>query len=121
MSHEAFDEILDTRIGLIRETLASKASEYAGGGNRLHNFEKASEWLSVAPEVALWGFLTKHLVSLSDMVENAGYGRPYPDDVWDEKIGDTINYLILLEAVVKRKNYLEEGVEPFAAGFTIGR
>lgn len=120
MSEQAFDELLNERLERTREVLASKASEYAVGDNRLHNFEKASEWLSVAPETALWGFLTKHLVSLSDMIEKVENGGSYPDSLWEEKIGDTINYLILLEAVVKRKKYHPEVVEPrFTADYAV--
>ncbi len=57
----------------------------------------AAGFQGITPEKALWGMATKHLVSISDMVSQ---GRDYSEDVWDEKIGDAINYLILLRAMV---------------------
>ena len=42
--------------------------------------------------------MDKHLVSISDMVPNA---KNYPPETWQEKIGDTINYLLILSAMVK--------------------
>jgi len=44
--------------------------------------------------------MVKHLVSVFDLIE----GRiPTSQEMIDEKIGDMINYLILLEAVLKEK------------------
>jgi hypothetical protein len=45
---------------------------------------------------ALWGMALKHLISVMDLVA----GRlPASKATVDEKVGDLINYLILLEAV----------------------
>ena len=41
--------------------------------------------------------LAKHLVSIADMV---GARKDYPQETWDEKITDSINYLLILRAVV---------------------
>lgn len=50
------------------------------------------------------GMLTKHLVSLSDMCgKTESLGATYPVAAWEEKIGDAINYLVLLEAIVKEQ------------------
>ena len=47
---------------------------------------------------ALVGMMTKHTVSVYDMVNG---GQAYASDKWDEKIGDLINYLLLLRVAVK--------------------
>ena len=99
MSAEEFDLVVNDRVNSAMRTMTSKGLEYAAGHNRLHNFDRASEMLSSTPEAALWGYLAKHLVSLHDMVESVDeIDLPYA--VWEEKIGDAINYLILLDALV---------------------
>lgn len=106
MNGEKFDEILERRIVQMRDTLASKRKEYAASGDRLHNFKRASEMLRVTPEAALIGMWAKHIVSILDIVD----GLPaYPSiERVEEKIGDAINYLILLEAALKERIYDEQ-------------
>ena len=41
--------------------------------------------------------MAKHTTSVYDMVES---GKPYSLELWDEKITDHINYLILLRAAL---------------------
>ena len=59
-------------------------------------------------ERALIGMAVKHFVSIMDMVDEVAYARQslntsnLPKDKYvEEKIGDMINYLILLEAMIK--------------------
>ncbi|MCP4127754.1 MAG: hypothetical protein GY753_11905 [Gammaproteobacteria bacterium] len=84
----------------IKKVLGTKAGEYAHGGDRLHNFKVAAAVNDVPPEQALWGMATKHLVSVMDLVAGRLVARP---EMVDEKIGDMINYLILLEAILKEE------------------
>jgi len=97
-------ELLDSRFEKTRTTLGSKAEEYASENNRLHNFDVAARILDVTPEQALQGMMLKHIVSILDLVEWAG-AEPerITSQLVDEKIGDTINYLILLEALLLRR------------------
>lgn len=102
MKSEKFETILTERLEKIRATLGQKAQEYATDGDRLHNFKRAGEMLKCDPAKALQGFLAKHLVSINDMIDQRNsMGRLWDQAQWDEKIGDAINYLILLEAIVK--------------------
>lgn len=104
MTADEFDAILERRIGLIRSVLAIKAKEYATD-DRLHNFKRAGQILGCSDAQALLGMMAKHWVSVLDIVEQ--YSDPEQPlrinhtDAIDEKIGDSINYLILLEAVLK--------------------
>lgn len=104
MKAERFEEIFDLVVGQARAVLVQKRGEYAGDANVLHNFEASSAFLGGTQEQALLGFLTKHLISISDMVRT---GDTYTPERWDEKIGDAINYLILLRAVVYAGDPLE--------------
>lgn len=100
MKTEDFDKLLEKRIQKIKYVLASKAKEYATE-DRLHNFKRAGEMLKCHPAKALQGFLAKHLVSINDLIDGINNDEISFLDVWDEKIGDAINYLILLEAIIR--------------------
>lgn len=99
MDAKTFDLTIERTIKKSTDVLLTKQREYATE-DRLHNFKVAAGYLQRTPEQALMGFLAKHLVSLSDMVRS---GAEYNKDVWDEKIGDSINYLLLLRALVDDK------------------
>lgn len=99
MQNAEFAEILEARLQSIRATLGRKAEEYSYG-DRLSNFKRAAEIQRITPAQAAWNFTMKHLVSVQDMIESR---REYPEALWDEKLGDAINYLILIEALVKEK------------------
>lgn len=51
------------------------------------------------PERALAGMMAKHIVSLYDMCY--ADRETYDVGTWDEKITDSINYLILLRAIIE--------------------
>ena len=102
MNHKTFDKIVDRRLSLIKEVLSNKAKEYMQEDDRLYNFKRAGKINNVSPEKALWGMSTKHLVSVIDLVEGADKIKIPSPDLIEEKIGDMINYLILLEAMLKR-------------------
>lgn len=95
-AHE-FELIFEYIVGRSREVLVAKRGEYAADDNVFSNFEAAAGLLRSSQPEALWGMLVKHIVSINDMVQSQDY---YPPEVWDEKIGDSINYLILLRAMM---------------------
>jgi len=96
----SFETILSERLAKISDTLSAKQKEYAQDDNRLHNFDVAARIGDTTPEKALKGMLLKHLVSVFDMIDD-------PEAVTvamiDEKIGDTVNYLVLLEYMLLRR------------------
>jgi hypothetical protein len=97
MNAEQFDTILESRLLSIKQVLGNKAKEYAIG-DRLYNFKRAAEISRTTPQKALSGMFMKHLVSVLDLIEGS---VPSTADRINEKIGDAINYLILLEAILK--------------------
>lgn len=99
-----FEECIQHRIKGIREVLLAKATEYATENNRFHNFDVAARILNTTPEQALQCMMLKHIVSVFDLVESAGTNSDLlTKQIIDEKIGDTINYLILLEGLLLRR------------------
>ena len=99
MKQKEFDIILENRLAKIKEILSHKAKEYATT-DRLHNFKVAARINNTTPAKALWGMALKHLVSVMDIIEG---NIIYDDAMVDEKCGDLINYIILLESVLKEK------------------
>ena len=101
MTAQEFDIVVENRLALITKILLTKRAEYAPeGGDRLHNFNRAAAMLGTTPEKALVGMLAKHLVSLLDIVDNIET-KPPSVPLLEEKIGDAVNYLILLEGMIK--------------------
>jgi hypothetical protein len=98
MDIETFDKLVAEQLKQCSDILTVKAKEYATPTDRLHNFLVAAEVMDVPPRQALAGMMVKHTVSIYDMC-NSQY--IYPDAVWDEKITDHINYLILLKGIIQ--------------------
>ena len=110
MKHNMFEKILNRRIELTKSVLASKNVEYASDSDKLHNFKRACKMIGCSPEKALIGMATKHFISILDIVDkidsNKNYVAKSSVEVIakvEEKIGDAINYLILLEALIKER------------------
>lgn len=99
-----FDKLVEARCESIKETLTYKAFEYATEKSRFHNFEVAARKRNTTPEEALMGMKVKHDVSVDDLVEWAKNSpEKLNDHIINEKIGDSINYLILLEGMLKQR------------------
>jgi len=96
MKSEEFNQLFENAVAQERVTLGVKREEYAGGHDRLENFHTGSEITGLTPMQTLWGYLAKHLASVRDIVN----GKVVSREVLREKIGDSRNYLVLLEALV---------------------
>lgn len=103
MIREEFSKKVEKRIDLIRQTLLTKHKEYAKDDNVFRNFDEAAGGFSLHGSSAevLWSYMTKHLVSIKDIVAD---NKPVNTEAVSEKIGDVINYLILLEAMLNQQN-----------------
>lgn len=102
MEYKRFNEVLETTVNKCIDTLSIKSNEYATE-DRLHNFKVAAEIQNCTPITALAGMMAKHTVSVYDLIQRQENGFVVSREMWDEKIGDSINYLILLSALVQEK------------------
>ena len=102
MTNEFFKIVVERRVNTCKGVLIEKAKEYARG-DRLSNFKKASGAMSCTPEKALIGMLMKHIISIVDMVDDIDKEQLASRAVWDEKLGDAINYLILLDGLITER------------------
>jgi hypothetical protein len=85
--------------------MSGKNLEYSRNEDKLHNFKVASRVLGCTPEYALLGMATKHFVSVLDIVNDINNHNRLPSEgVLIEKITDSINYLVLLEALIRERN-----------------
>lgn len=100
MTENEFNTILENRIKKIKETLSQKGKEYSSVTDRLSNFKRGAEIARNIPEQALCGMMLKHEVSVKDMIDDVARGVEFSEEYINEKIGDYINYLILLEALL---------------------
>lgn len=96
MTTERFEAIFDAQVARCRQVLVEKAKEYATE-DRLHNFRVAAALQGCTEMQALAGMMAKHTVSVYDMAHD---GKRHPRALWEEKITDSINYLLLLRAMV---------------------
>lgn len=99
MNTNDFNKIIDSRIQKCLDLLCKKADEYATA-DRLHNFKVAAELQGCTPIRALGGMMCKHTVSVYDLINEFEEGADIQPELWEEKIGDSINYLLLLTALI---------------------
>lgn len=93
MNTERFQSLLDELDGNSLETLKVKNARYSSANDSLHNFRKGAEIGGGTPAQACWGYLTKHLVALRDMVERDDFSNR---EDFLEKCQDSINYIRFL-------------------------
>ena len=121
MLTEKFNVVVADRVEKIRQVLESKAGEYASEGDRLHNFKIAAAADGTTAVRALFGMYLKHFVSVKDIVDSF---NPHDSRTWpsveriDEKIGDSINYMILLEGLLLETLHQEDGMHLLSSSTT---
>lgn len=108
MNHKRFDQIVEERLARCREVLCAKGEEYSRNNDRLWNFKAAARHLDTTTGKALLGMKVKHDVSLSDMIDDIDSGCIFSRGYVSEKIGDSINYLLLLEGLIEEARDDEE-------------
>ncbi len=109
MNAKEFEQIVNERCQKIRDVLTAKAKEYASDKDRLHNFNRGAQITGQTRERVLHGFMMKHFISYLDILDNVDKGIYPSHSLVDEKIGDIINYFILMEACLKGCNKGEDG------------
>ena len=110
MNAEDFNKIVAARMAWCNKTLCAKGDEYARDGDRLWNFKAAGRKLNCHPAKALAGMMVKHTVSVDDIIDGLARGIVPPKELVAEKIGDSINYLLLLEGLIEEERQRREGV-----------
>ena len=101
MNAKDFDKIVAARMDWCEQTLLAKGEEYSREGDRLWNFKSAGRKRNKHPAEALLDMKVKHDVSVDDIVDDLKRGIVPPKEFIAEKIGDSIDYLLLLEGLIE--------------------
>ena len=101
MTSETFKELLEELDCNSVKTLVEKNARYSSPDDCLHNFNAGGEIFGGTPAEACWGYLTKHLVALRDMVERNDFSNR---EDFLEKCQDSINYIRFLWCIGNDKN-----------------
>lgn len=96
MTHENFKKLLEELDGNASETLAEKNARYSSSDDALHNFKSGAEIMGGTPVQACWGYLTKHLTALRDMIQRDDFSNR---NDFLEKVQDSMNYLRFIWAL----------------------
>lgn len=101
MKTSTLQKLVEARIKKTRSLIITKGKEYARNDkDRLRNFKRGADLLKCSTARACLGPWSKHIVSILNMVDDLDIGLHHSLETWDEKIGDAIVYLILLEAII---------------------
>lgn len=110
MRTERFNSIIEAATDRSLNMLARKNDAYSGNADydvesqakddRLRGIKTIASISGVTPWAALRGVMAKHTMSVYDLISDADLGEVADLGIWQEKISDHINYLLMLEALV---------------------
>jgi hypothetical protein len=92
-----FNKVVEDQLDRIKNVLVKKQAEYNLDDDRLSVFKHGAGCSEETPEQVLYGFMLKHIISVTDMINSEG---TYTEELWNEKITDICNYLILLQGLL---------------------
>jgi hypothetical protein len=97
MTNQEFNTLVDNQFKYCKQLLDVKGKEYAPDTtDRLSAFKTASHVLHKTPIQALGGQMSKHTISIYELIDNGCTDMA----LWQEKITDSINYHLLLKALI---------------------
>ena len=99
MTNTEFQRIFNELIEELKNKSLSKGLEYSRNKDRFHNFEEGAKLFGITKEKYLLFLLSKHTISINDMVDDIAKGVFWTNEVWKEKITDIILYLFILYAM----------------------
>lgn len=97
-----FNESVCKQLDYCKSLLTDKGKGYAPDeSDRLGSFAVAGALQNVSAKEAVCGMLAKHIVSVYEMCRSK---EQYTLEQWTEKITDSINYFLILKAMVDDEN-----------------
>lgn len=108
MNLEKFHYFLQTVLERIAGVLDSKSADYAAKGDKLANFKLQARIDGITPIEALRGNWLKHRSSIIQGLDELESGKVRPKEWWEEKLIDSINYQILLLALLQETYFAKE-------------
>lgn len=103
MKIKDFKDLLEKRFEKTRKTYSIKMNEYATDLDVFQSFKKGVGFsFHDTPEGVAWEYACKHLECIKTIISKLPDEVP-TDELLNEKIGDAINYLIILEGLIKER------------------
>ena len=113
MTHEEFNNLVDSLENIRINTLKTKNAKYAPEKDALHNFHVGAQIMGISVPECIWGYATKHIVALRDKITRNDWEDK--DDAL-EKIQDIQNYLTFIWCAINENNTDVECCETCAFG-----
>ena len=104
MTHEEFNNLVDSLENIRINTLKTKNAKYAPEKDALHNFHVGAQIMGVSVPECIWGYATKHIVALRDKITRNDWEDK--DDAL-EKIQDIQNYLTFIWCAINEDKTVE--------------
>ena len=101
MNREGFSEFYKDLVQEYYSRMIGKGAEYSTDEDAFDNFKTAAGILGGTQEQALLGFVTKHIVSIRDLIIADDLDNY---EMVNEKIGDIIVYMVLLLGMIKERD-----------------
>ena len=103
MTIKDFNKLLESRFKKTRKTYSTKMNEYATDLDVFQSFKEGVGFsFQDTPEGVAWNYASKHFESIKNIISKIPNEIPSHELV-DEKIGDAINYLIIIEGLIKER------------------
>lgn len=114
ISFDKYKTTINNMIAYCQDLINDKLIQYANKNDVFKTFNEAAELQEILPEQALFGMMAKHIGSIRNMLDkiekdiysmtiNDAEGAEYSLNVWKEKIGDNITYLLILYAMISSR------------------
>ena len=101
MTKQVFEQLIEEIRAESLDTLVQKNGRYNQGGDKLHNFYDGADIMGGTAAQAAWGYMTKHLVALRDMIDRNDFTNRAD---FMEKCTDAINYICLIWCIGNEEN-----------------
>lgn len=99
MKVSEFNKIVENQLNRISALLVTKGAEYNLDENdRFSDFKQAAAMTGQTPEQVLYGYMLKHIMSITAMVQS---GDQFTVERWEEKLTDIQVYLCLLRGLLE--------------------
>ena len=105
LKNKEFKDLLDVLDKNSVNTLVEKNARYSANNDALHNFRVGGAISGKTMGETCWGYLTKHLTALRDMVERNDFSNK---EDFLEKCQDSINYIRFLWCIGNETNNEKE-------------
>ena len=103
MTIKEFKKLLENTFEKSRKTYDHKMNEYATDLDVFKSFKEGVGFsFQSTPEGVAWNYACKHFESIKTIISKCP-GEVPTDELLDEKIGDAINYLIIIKGLIKER------------------